>query len=136
MNMRPFGADGEPPGTSMRPGRMPDPIAGIAGIPGGTIMRPLPVVGTRVRGPAPFMAGVSSRVSRDTVLKMVAINGRGAGPAGSVVPRHGVSVGTAQSGVSTGHSLLGAIVNADIRNPYVARHVLRAGMVAGSTRIR
>lgn len=136
MNIRPFGAAGGPPGTMASAGSQPLPIVGVPGIPGGTLVNPMPVIGTGARGPAPFMSGVTSRVSRKTVLALTASNGRGTGPAASRAPEAFVYAGARTAGVRSNHGLLGAIVAADIRNPYVARHLLRAGMVAGATRVR
>ncbi len=136
MNIRPFGAAGGPPGTMASAGSRPLPIVGVPGIPGGTLVNPMPVIGTGSRGPAPYATGTGATVSRQAVLALTASSGRGTGPAASRAPEAFVYAGAKTAGVRSNQGLLGAIVAADIRNPYVARHLLRAGMTAGATRIR
>lgn len=125
-----------PPGT-LTDRAQPLPLPGVPGVPGGTLMNPVPVPGTRSWGIAPTgPGGTGSVVSRDAVLQMTAINGRGAGPAGSRADEGLVYAGAKAPGVRSNASLLGAIARVDRRNPVVARHLLRSGMTAGATRIR
>lgn len=123
---------GEPPRTTHM---QPNPIMPVLGVPGGTILNPVPVPGTRSFSQYPAQAGTGAVIGRKDVLRMAANGLRGTGPATSRAPEGLVYAGVRRAGVRSNRRLLGAIVDVDIRNPAVAAHTLRAKMTAGSTRI-
>lgn len=133
---RPYGARGLPPGTMARLGTaQPLPITPVPAIPGGTLVNPVPQPGTRTyRAPVGVVGTVN--VPRSVVLRLAANATRGSGFAGTKASEGLVHSIARKAGVRSNHSLLGAIVQADIRNPYVAPYVLASSMTAGATRIR
>ncbi len=134
MNLRPFGATGDVPGT-ITPFPRSLPILPVPAVPGGTLMNPVDLPGTGARGVSPMSAGGSSIVSRESVLQVGAQVSRGTGPAGTRTSEALVHAGTRTPGVHSNGPMVRALAGIDRRNPVIAPYALRARMVAGATRI-
>lgn len=122
----------DPPGSMSRDAVVA-PIAQIPSVPGGTLTNVVLPGASRVFT-TPDVVGTNATLSRRTLLGIAANASRGSGHAGTRAPEALVYAGSRRAGVRSNHGLLGAIVRADIRNPYVARHLLRSKMTAGATR--
>lgn len=133
--MRPFGVAGEPPGSMSSSSRV-SLISQPPAVPGGTLVNVRQAGATNFAGPVRDLPGTGSYITRESVLGLAGNASRGTGFAGTRAPEGLVYAGARRAGVRSNRSLLGAIAQSDIRNPYVARHLLGARMVAGSTRYR